>query len=286
MQPMGTDPISAKQTRFESGLWSTEEAVRLRVLHWRPTNPSSDIPLVFVPGWVSVVGGWADLLRVIAAKREVVYIESREKASAVIEQKRLKPCDFCIERMADDLVQVCSKLPLRMDRAVVAGSSLGATTVLEALKHRRLTARGAFLIGPNSEFRAPWFARGLFLLPSFGYHVVKYFALWYLRTFRVDTKKEPEQMKRYDDTLRSAHPLRIKLSAKAAVGYQIWSDLNTVDIPVDLAYAPSDMLHSQDNILNMAKTLPHGKIVSCPSNKYMHSADLADDIDRFITSLD
>ena len=157
--------------------------------------------------------------------------------------------------------------------------------VFEALKNKKLDVRCAFLVGPNSEFSAHPFMKTLLYLPDFSYHFLKYFVLWYLRTFRVDAKKEPEQMDRYKITIKTAHPRRIKMSVKAAMKYKLWPDLETVQIPTALAYAPTDTLHSRDNIKKIAQTLPNGQIITCPTNKYMHSVDLLKDIEDFIQNI-
>jgi len=261
------------------------QGVKLRVLHWNPLKPASKKPLIFVAGWVSVVSGWADFLGELVLERPVYYIETREKTSAGISLEKPLPEDFGMERIAEDLIRICSSLPVEMSNAIIAGSSFGATAILEALKGGRLIPRAAFLIGPNSEYRAPWFLDGLLLLPPSAYHLLKYIILWYIRSFRVDAVKEPEQMARYDETLRSAHPQRIKLSAKAAIKYSVWSGLETISIPVGLAYAPTDTLHESENIDRMAELLPKGKLIPCESNKYMHSAPLVKDIEAFISTI-
>jgi len=90
-------------------------------------------------------------------------------------------------------------------------------------------------------------------------------------------------MARYNATLLSAHPLRLKLTARAAIHYQIWSDLETVHIPVGIAYATSDTLHKEDNIHRMFNLLPRAAKIPCQSNKYMHTAALVRDIEKFIS---
>lgn len=279
---MDTDPLGSSSSFFDSRFVEADQGVALRVLTWRPHRPAKRPPLVFVAGWVSVVEGWAPLLRELIEDREVHYVETREKGSARIERRRLRPLDFSIERMAADLVAVCPRLGVRLSEAVVAGSSLGATAVLEAMKEGRLAPLAAFLVAPNSHFEYPWWGPALISLPAASYHLAKYPILWYLRFFRVDARKEPEQMRRYDSTLRSAHPLRIKLSAQAVRHYEVWPRLETIGCPVGLAYASTDSLHGSEGILRMAQAMPRATAIACPSNRYMHSGRLRADLDRFL----
>jgi pimeloyl-ACP methyl ester carboxylesterase len=281
------DPISAHHASFSEHMIPADEDVSLRVVSWQPKSDDAGCPVVFVAGWVSVVSGWAEFLHALAKKHPVYYIETREKKSAHIRRKRLRPADFCMDCFARDLINVCSELPIDIKDSIVSGSSLGATVLLEAMKHERLNAKGAFLVGPASEFRVPLLLRWIpYLLPSRTYHFVKHFIVWYFRRFRVNVQKEPEQMRRYENTILSAHPLRIKLSGRAFMPYHVWPDLETVKAPTRIAYASTDKLHASDAMTRMADTIQWADLLPCESNKYMHSAPLAEDLARFITELE
>jgi pimeloyl-ACP methyl ester carboxylesterase len=234
--------------------------------------------VLFVAGWVSAVDGWLGLLRALAERREVHYLETREKRSALIDpQTRLSPEGFSVSRMAKDVVAASTELGLGTD-LVAIGSSLGATVLLEAMKGGAFTPAAAFLIAPNVRFKYPWWGYILLRGPAVSYHVVKHIVLFYLRHFRV---KEPGQMQRYDVTLREADPARIKLSAMAFAGYEVWPGLDTIALPVAIGYGRSDGLHGQDDVTRLAKSLPRGQRVPCESNTYMHSAALATDLEKF-----
>ena len=270
---MTVDPIKAEGARFEQRRVVVDDGVALNTMIWTPDRPLTDAPLVFVAGWVSVVQGWAHLLRGLAATRPVYYIESREKASADIDRPSLHVEDFSIERSAEDLINACGELDLDMTTAMLVASSLGATIVMEALKHGRLKARKVFLIAPASQFKLPGWGRPFLRLPDATYPVIQHVVLSYLRYVKVDVKNEPEQMERYERTVRSAHPGRLKRSARAVIDYTVWPDLGTVLSDVAVTYAPTDTLHSSGDI--------HAIEVQCPSNLYMHRADLIADLDRF-----
>ena len=122
-------------------------------------------------------------------------------------------------------------------------------------------------------------------VPAASYSVAKHLVIWYLRHFRVDARREPDQMRRYERTLNAAEPVRLKLSARAVVGYTLWPGLETVRAPVAIAYASSDVLHAESEAKSIVATLPAGLGVECPSNTYMHRAEVARDIDEFIAGL-
>ncbi len=277
-----TDPIASGVDFRRHGV-AVEPGVQLSILEWRPGTGAG--PLVFVAGWVSVLEGWRPLLEVLVQHRPVIYVETREKSSAEIEPRLLRPSSFAIPRLGEDLIAVCDALDIDPARRVFFASSMGANAVLEAMKGGGCPARGAFLIGPNAEFRYPWWGHGLVLFPASLYRAVRPFLEWYLRRFRVNADDDPEQMTRYRRTLRAAHPHRLKQSARAVIGYSLLPGLDTVRVPVAVAYAASDTLHEGAEVARIVGALPHGVAVECPTNSYMHSAAVADDLSRFEATL-
>ena len=141
-------------------------------------------------------------------------------------------------------------------------------------------------MGPNIEFHFPWWGRPLVHLPPWVYSAAKPFVLWYLRSFRVNVREDPEQMARYVRTIRAADPERIMLSAQAVLDYEAMPGLDTILTPVAVAYAANDTLHGEDEVARIVEAMPRGVTVSCPSNTYMHTADVAVDLDRFIAAVD
>ncbi len=286
MQDQHHDPIDLKEADYREFYVPTTNGVNLRVMNWIPKAATDDVdPILFVPGWVSVESGWADLLREIGKTHPLYYIETREKQSAQHDQPQKHAKEFSIERFAEDLTRVCNALPIDLERTVLCGSSLGATSILHALKENHLPLKAAFCIGPNSEFHVPAFLRWIPHMPAASYHIIKYFIIWYLQHFRVDSKNEPEQIGRYRRTLLEAHPQRIKLSCMAFMNYRIWSELEQVSCPVGIAYASTDKLHGTDSINRMAELIGRSTLIPCESNKYMHSAAMANDIENYLNTL-
>ena len=264
-----------------------EPGVRLKLMSWQPARPSAQAPILFVAGWVSLVSGWQALLDVLVATRTVHYLETREKRSAEIERSLLRPSSFAIPRLAEDLVRVAQQLGIDDGSAVLFGSSMGSNAILEALKHGRLPARAAFLVGPNASFVFPWWGKvAVRVIPAWLVERLKGFVVWDLRRFRVNAGGDPEQMARYVRTVRAADSLRLKLSAAAVLDYSALPGLETVSAPVAIAYAASDSLHGEGEVRRIVAAMPRGVAVSCPSNTYMHTAAVASDLERFLAGLD
>ncbi len=279
------DPVPVPGVRFRQCHVTVEDGVNLRLFEWRPENDNGTDPVFFVAGWISLVSGWVPLLERLVRSRPVFYLETREKESAKIAPQLMRPASFSIGRLAEDLVVAAERLGIDDRRTVLFGSSMGSNAILEALKGGRLRAKAAFLVGPNTEFHFPWWGRPLVHLPPRIYESAKPFVLWYLRTFRVNAREDPEQMARYVRTIRAADPQRIMLSARAVIDYQALPGLETVPIPVAVAYAASDTLHGEEEVRRIVAAMPHGVAVRCPSNTYMHTADVLADLDRFLGGL-
>lgn len=282
LEPPG-DPIQSGAVYSERWI-AVQDGVELKVREWRPDDTDQP-PLYFVAGWVSVVEGWRPLLEVLVRRRPVIYIETREKRSARIDRRRMRVESFTVQRLAEDLCELARVLEVDCSSAIWFGSSMGSTALLEALKGARLPARAAFLIGPNATFNFPWWSLPLLRVPAASYSVAKHLVIWYLRHFRVDARREPDQMRRYERTLNAAEPVRLKLSARAVIGYTLWPGLETVKAPVAIAYASSDVLHAESEAKSIVATLPAGMAVECPSNTYMHRAEVARDIEEFFAGL-
>ena len=81
-----------------------DTGVSLRILRWIPDDESmaSKGPVVVVPGWGSVFEGWRPLITEWVRRRPIVYIETREKKSAVI-TKEVGRADFEMSKHGTDI---------------------------------------------------------------------------------------------------------------------------------------------------------------------------------------
>ena len=88
-----------------------ESGISLRILRWFPNDESavSNGPVVVVPGWGSVFEGWRPLLTEWVRRRPIVYIETREKKSAVI-VKKVNKTDFEMSKHGADVLAVLNDL--------------------------------------------------------------------------------------------------------------------------------------------------------------------------------
>ena len=252
------------------------DGIELRVYSFKPNQSSTSRPVVFIPGWTSVMEGWAPLLSAWVEKREIHYIETREKRSAKMTGK-LRVQDFAMIHHAEDLKAVVDVLNLDSN-VLWFGSSLGATVILHGMMEGLLQGEAAFLIAPNTKFRFSTWMLPVISAPWWCYPpLIRILGLPYLK-WRL---KEPKQYIRYRRTLTQAHLLRLKRSVKANRRYDLPSNLDCISAPVAICVAASDTLHTGDDSHGIADSLPNGSIVEVPSNQYAHEADVITDIDAW-----
>ena len=186
--------------------------------------------------------GWAPLLSTWVEKREIHYIETREKRSAKIVGK-VGVQDFSMIRHTEDLKAVVDEL--KLDSNVLwFGSSLGATVILHGMMEGLLEGEAAFLIAPITKFRFATWMLPIIAAPWWCYPpLIRILGLPYLK-WRL---KEPKQYIRYRRTLTQAHLLRLKRSVKANRRYDLPANLDRISAPVAICVAASDTLHTGDD---------------------------------------
>ncbi len=280
VNPMNTTEVATlldnPDCQIEARHIPAADGIDLRVYSFKPNQPSTSCPVVFIPGWTSVMEGWAPLLSAWVEKREIHYIETREKRSAKMTGK-LRVQDFAMIHHAEDLKAVVEVLNLDSN-VLWFGSSLGATVILHGMMEGLLQGEAAFLIAPNTKFRFSTWMLPVISAPWWCYPpLIRILGLPYLK-WRL---KEPKQYIRYRRTLTQAHLLRLKRSVKANRRYDLPSNLDRISAPVAICVAASDTLHTGDDSHGIADSLPNGSIVEVPSNQYAHEADVITDIDTW-----
>ncbi len=271
----------------EGASWSEEmvpvsDGVRLRVITFRPSKPSSDPPVVFVAGWITLMAAWKDVLREMTKDFTVYYVETREKISSEVSGR----VPYTVEALGRDIDAFVSRLSPGNGRYVLFGSSLGATVVLDCVRFIRVRPKSVVVVGPNAEFRVPWWGMiviALFWPPSYG--IMKRFIKWYLRNFRLDVQSDRAQYEKYCNNLDAADPWKLRRAAWAFSSYKIWDLLPKIDLPVLLVSASKDKLHEPENLKRMAGLIPECTMADFETNKGTHSAEMVQAMKRYLETI-
>lgn len=260
------------------------DTVSLRVLSWEPTDETLHQldPVVMIPGWGSLFEGWKPLVAEWVTRRRVLYIETREKTSARIEQKRMSAKDFSIERFSKDIAEVLSHYQLKNEFHLFS-SSLGSTLLIDSLQRREIHAKSSLFVAPNEHFKLPLWARIVIKLP------LPILALKMMRsiTLRAIEKKVKEegQRIRYRRALVEQELVRWRASARSLIAYALPKDLSNITVPCGILAAQSDKLHAMDAAKSIAARIPGAVMIEVPSNQYAHEADVLVEVEAFHASL-
>ena len=259
------------------------EDVSLRVFIWKPNNDSlrNLSPIVMVPGWGSVFEGWRPLLSEWTGKRPIIYIETREKSSAIFE-KKMTVDDFQMEKFTNDITEIIKFLDLKNNFDFFS-SSLGSTILIDGLQSKKIQGRSSIFLAPNERFMFPLWARILIKMtfPSFSLKWLINTAIWGVER-RV---KEEGQKIRYRRTLLSQNFERIRLSARYLMKYSLPDELAEIKIPCAIITADSDKLHGLEDIKSIIDRIPNAKMIQVPSNQYAHEPDVLREIEEFYESI-
>ena len=266
----------------EEKLIRVSNSVSLRIFIWQPVNQSSKVPILMVPGWGSVFEGWRPLVTEWVQNRKIIYVETREKASAVFD-KKMNQKDFHIDNFTDDIREIIQSLNLDGNYHLFS-SSLGSTILIHGLQERKISAKSSIFLAPNQNIRFPLWARLLIKLP-----LPKFTLKWLIKLaiWAVERKVEEEGQKiRYRRTLLSQNYERIRYSARYLMGYSLPESLSNIEIPCAILTAKSDKLHGMDDVEFISREIPNMKIISIPSNQYAHQPEVLNEIESFYSDME
>ena len=247
------------------------DGVSLKIIDFTSQNVAPEKPVIlFVAGWISLISGWKEVLKVLTAEHRVIYLESREKQSSIVPD--VKKVSFAMERFKLDISEMIKKVILPTEKFILAGSSLGSSAIIEYCRLESPKPLSAVLIAPNTEFRFPKILGSIIpaIHPSL-YLSVKPLIKWYLKNFRLDKNKCKEQIEKYENTLDCADPYKLKANALAIKNYSVWEHSGNVNIPCLIIGATKDTLHDAENIKRLLKVIPKSTYVELESNMETHS---------------
>jgi len=258
-------------TTVKEYMLEVSDGVSLKIIDFTPRNVSQEKPVIlFVAGWISLISGWKGVLKVLTAEYRVLYLESREKQSSTVPD--VKKVSFSMERLKLDIGEIIEKVISPSEKFMLAGSSLGASAILEYCGSEKRKPLSAVLIGPNAEFRFPKIVGTIIpaLHPSL-YFSVKPVIKWYLRNFRLDKKNSREQIEKYENTLDCADPYKLKANALALRNYALLNRVDNISVPCLIIGATTDTLHGTEDIKHIIKIIPDSIYVELESNMETHS---------------
>jgi len=272
----------ADGANYKTEFIDVSENVSLRLIKFSPAKPSNKPPIVFVPGWVSQISGWLQVLLEMTRDYTVYYIETREKISSVVKND----AEYTIDVMGKDVINVLEQIELIDKKYYLFGSSLGGTIILDLWRFLEKKPLSLVLVGPNAEFRVPisWHYIVTVFYPPL-YNWLKPSVKWYLRTFRMNIESDVTQYEKYSEALDSADPWKLKKALLSVEKYKVWNLLNNISTPTLIFTASKDKLHEPENLQRMAKSMQNATIVDMETNSGTHSREMIVEMQKYLSGL-
>ena len=272
----------APGTKWTEKMVSVSGNVSLRVVEFHPNKSTTQPTVLFIAGWISLMRGWKIVLKEMTKDFHVIYVETREKISSKINGK----AEFSVEAIAKDIVKLVEIYKLEKNKYIIFGSSLGGTSILESYKGLNHHPLCFALLGPNAEYRTPWWGKLLISIVWPGlYNALRPFIKWYLRKFRLDIETDRAQYEKYCNALDAADPKKLKPAAKALSKYKVWGILKDIDLPVIIIGATKDLLHEPQNLIQMDKMLPNSVFLDMDTNTFAHGPEMVVELRKYISTL-
>lgn len=236
------------------------DGAEIRVYRMTPPRPAARRPIVFVPGWGTNPPGWFDFYKAVHGRAELWYLETREKASSRILDRRT---DMSVAQAARDISRALELLGLAGRDFVLAAACWGAAQVLKGMIDGHLHAPTVVLQDPMHRL---WFPRWVLRWVS---PVVPLPLLRVLRPIlagaMLGDMKEPVQKARAYAFVYDADFWKWKKSAEAARDFELHGALGGVRDEVLVLNGTADKVHDPVHYPRIAAELPHGRFLFTPT---------------------
>jgi pimeloyl-ACP methyl ester carboxylesterase len=272
----------AEGTVVQERMERLADGSELRVISFTPFANGTNPVIVFVAGWITQLDAWRSVLQEMTKDFTVLYVETREKISSRMSAE----AEYSIEAIGSDIVHLIGQWNLPPHGYVLAGSSLGATVIVECFHALRIPPAAIVLISPNAVFRVPMIWKviiALFYPPL--YAVIKPFVKWYLKRFRLNVDADAAQFAKYSSALDAADPWKLKKAVTAVSRYSIWHRLELLQCPVLLIGALRDLLHEPDHFQTIASRLPQVTVVDLDTNANTHSPRVVEELRSYLRKI-
>jgi pimeloyl-ACP methyl ester carboxylesterase len=255
--------------------------VSLRIVSFSPQSRRQPFPVVLVPGLVSVMLTFKNILIELTRDFVVHYVETREKSSSVVRGK----ADYDVKSIGSDIIEVISHLDLEDQKYILFGASLGATAMVDRANDFQHSPLCMILLEPNAVFDYPPWSLPVIRYSAPFYRHIRPIAKWYLRKFRVNTEEDYEMYRINCRALDAADPYKLRDAVLAISSYQIWDRLGSVRTPSLVVSASKDTFHRHEDILRIISMIKKSTSCDLESHMRIHSRELVDHVRDYLRTL-
>ena len=268
-------------TQCGEQMYQTDESVHLRVIHFRPAEPSPYPPIVMIVGLATVIESFQGIINGLTRDFELYYVETREKSSSQISGK----VKFDMETVAFDIVSIIQQLELVHRQNILFGYSFSAAAIVEAYRHLDSKPVCLNLLSPTPSFYYPNWSLPLIRMAVPIYGVLKPITKWYLRNFIMNVKADRDMYNYTSRALDLADPQKLRDTILAIAGYAVWDKLPHIDCSTLIVDTSLDGLHRHEDVVRLAESIEGSSYIDLETNKRTHGTELAVVMRDFISTL-
>jgi pimeloyl-ACP methyl ester carboxylesterase len=258
---------------FENRRIVLDNGIELNTVKFVPERESKYPPLVFFPGFASVIENFRGTMTALTEHFVVHYVETREKPTSLVPVST----DFNVVDIASDIAGAVERSEVSEGNYILLGYSLGATAAAESFNSSlRIKPSLLVLIEPSGEFRVPAF--GLFVakyLP-WTFYLIKPLIKFYIKTFRVNTREDYEMYVIIRRIIDGADPKKLIPTLIGMAKYTIWEALKRIEVPVLVIGASHDTFHNLDDAKEISSLIKNAAYTDLVTNKRSHSPEVCD----------
>jgi hypothetical protein len=255
--------------------------VSLRIVSFYPQSRRQPLPMVMVPGLISVMLTFKKMLMELTRDFVIHYVETREKSTSVVGGM----ADYHVKSIGLDIIEVISYLGLEDQKYILFGASLSATAMVDGYHGFPRYPFCLILLEPNAVFDYPPWSLPLIRNSAAFYRYIRPIVKWYLKKFRVNTQEDYEMYQINCRALDGADPYKLRDVVLAISSYQIWDRLESVHTPTLIVSASKDTFHRHGDILKIISMIKKSTSCDLESHKRIHSREFVDLVRAYIGTL-
>ncbi|NHJ83863.1 MAG: alpha/beta hydrolase [Asgard group archaeon] len=228
----------------------------LRIFHHKPKQPLSKRPILFVPGFGTSPWSWRHFSVPMYEKGEYYFLETREKSSSKINNRR--KAKMSIDQTAKDIGQVIKYLGLDKKDFVLFGASYCGGIILHGLAKKYFTALTVALYDPLKSWKKH--RKYVYFIAPMPPFILNVFKKIIVKFFLIGFKNETQRQRIYD-YIQHADAWKWRKAGIQNFRYDVTHELKQIEEETLVFHGPFDKFHPGEHYLQIAREIPHGRYI-------------------------
>jgi hypothetical protein len=269
--------VSEFEKEAEESRITVSDGSSLRILRKTPVQERfNGYSIIVIVGWGTIVPSWDSLLMEATKDFDVIYLESREKASSVLP----KSYEVGMERMVKDIQEAIKQLDLDQKKLILLGSCIGATEICYGLYKNMFNPYMPVLIAPPARFEVPPVLRQMIpILPTFLWGIAQPILRWWIIRFKTE---DEVQAAKYLRTLEEADVKKWKRQGLRLAYKRYWKIFPEIKNHALLVAAETDKMHDAKVTKKINDMMENSVYLNMGSNRDTHAPIMVEKVREYI----